>query len=117
MVNFLRGLTEVGLYSLAVNFTDEILLIASSIALALFPHINERQEQSLDTTLKTTRILSLFLIIILGISAILVRPAILYFFGASFAGSLPPFYILTLAIYFLSICTIISQFFASKGFP
>jgi O-antigen/teichoic acid export membrane protein len=111
MINFLKELGDVGLYSLAVNFTDEILLIASSIALALFPHINEKPEQSLEITLKTTRILSLFLIIILTMSAIF------YFFGKNFMGSLPSFYILTLAIYFLSICTIISQFFASKSFP
>lgn len=117
MINFLKELGDVGLYSLAVNFTDEILLIASSIALALFPHINEKPEQSLEITLKTTRILSLFLIIILTMSAILIKPVIFYFFGKNFMGSLPSFYILTLAIYFLSICTIISQFFASKSFP
>jgi len=117
LINALKTIGDVGLYSLAVNFTDEIMLIASSISLALFPYINERQEQSLETTLKTARLLSLFLIIVLSISIIFAKPVILYFFGAQFVGSITSFYILAIAIYFLSLCTIISQFFASKGFP
>lgn len=117
LINALKTIGDVGLYSLAVNFTDEIMLIASSISLALFPYINERQEQSLETTLKTARLLSLFLIIVLSISIIFAKPVILYFFGTQFAGSLTSFYILAIAVYFLSLCTIISQFFASKGFP
>ncbi len=117
IINALRNLNDVGLYSLAVNFTDEIFLIASSISLVLFPHISENQNQSLETTLKVTRTLSLFLIIILTIAMICAKPIILYLFGNNFADSIKPFYILSIAIYFLSLCTILSQFFASKEFP
>ncbi len=117
LINYFRGLKEVGLYSLAVGFGDGILLLASSIALVLFPKITENREKSLEMTLKVTRMTSFILGIILFMSFILARWFIPMVFGTKFEASLPAFYILLPAIYFWSINNFLTQFFASKGYP
>lgn len=117
LLNYFRGLQEVGWYSLAVGFCDGILLITSSIALVLFPKITENQEQGLETTLKVTRLSSFLLIIILVLSSIFGKYLVLLLFGKDFINSLLPFYILLPAIYFWAINNFLSQFFASKGYP
>lgn len=117
LLNYFRGLQEVGWYSIAVGFCDGILLISSSIALVLFPKITENQEQGLETTLKVTRLSSLLLIIILGFSFLFGRYVVVFLFGKEFVNSLLPLYILLPAIYFWGINNFLNQFFASKGYP
>jgi len=117
LVNLFRGLKEVGLYSVAVGFADAILLIVSSTALVLFPKITENQEQSLDTTFKVSRVISFIIGTIVIISFIFARWLIPLLFGINFVASLPAFYILLPAIYFWSITSFLTQFFASKGYP
>jgi len=116
-VNLFRGLQEVGLYSLAVGFGDNILLLVSSAALVLFPKITENQDQGLDTTLKVSRVISFIIGIIIIFSLIFAIWFIPLVFGESFRASLPAFYILLPAIYFWSINSFLTQFFASKGYP
>ena len=117
ILNYFRGLEEVGWYSLAVGFCDGILLLISSITLVLFPKIIENQEQGLETTLKVSRITSLALFVIIIFSYLFGKPIILLLFGEQFLNSILPLYILLPAIYFLAITNFLSQFFASKGFP
>jgi len=116
-VNLFRGLQEVGLYSLAVGFSDGILLIISSITLVLFPKISENQEQSLDTTLKVSRFSSLIVAFIIFLTLIFGKYAILLLFGLAFIKSILPLFILLPAIYFLGINSFLTQFFASRGYP
>jgi len=116
-VNLFRGLADVGLYSVAVGFADGILLIVSSVTLVLFPKITENQEQSLDTTLKVSRVISFIIGTIVVFSFIFGRWFIPLVFGESFRASLPAFYVLLPAIYFWAINSFLTQFFASKGYP
>lgn len=117
LLNYFRGLQEVGWYSLAVGFCDGILLITSSIALVLFPKITENQRQSLEMTLKVSRVVSFLVGTIIIFSFLCASWFIPLVFGVSFKASLPAFYILLPAIYFWSITSFITQFFASKGYP
>ncbi len=117
ILNYFRGLQEVGWYSLAVGFCDGILLIISSIALVLFPKITENQETGIETTLKVSRFSSLFLITIIIFSFFFTKPVIIFLFGYQFINSLLPLYILLPAIYFWGINNFLSQFFGSKGYP
>ena len=117
LLNLFRGLKEVGLYSISTNFADAILLIVSSTSLVLFPKITENQEQSLDTTFKVSRVISLIIGTIVIISFIFARWLIPLLFGINFTASLPAFYILLPAIYFWSITSVLLQYFASKGLP
>ena len=117
LVNVLRGLQEVGYYSLATGFADAILLLISSITLVLFPKISENQEQSLDVTLKVSRFSSLIVAFIIFLTLIFGKYAILLLFGPAFIKSILPLFILLPAIYFWGINSFLTQFFASRGYP
>ena len=117
ILNYFRGLEEVGLYSLAVGFCDGILLLVSSITLVLFPKITENQEQALDLTLKVCRITSFIVGLIILICFIFGKLFISLIFGNQFLASLPAFYILLPAAYFWSLISFLTQFLASKGIP
>ncbi|MGC8979340.1 MAG: polysaccharide biosynthesis C-terminal domain-containing protein [Caldisericum sp.] len=116
-VNYFRGFREVGYYSLAVGFCDGIILIISSIALVLFPKITENKQLSMETTLKVSRLSSLFLITVIIFAFLFSKTVINLFFGSQFINSLLPLYILLPAIYFWSITNLLNQFFASQGYP
>jgi O-antigen/teichoic acid export membrane protein len=117
LINVFRGLYDVGLYSLAVSFSDGILLIVSSITLVLLPKITAEQNQSSEFTLRIARLVSVIMIFILFCSFIGARFVIKFLFGDSFLPSLLPFYILLPAIYFWSLSSILTQLFVSKGYP
>ncbi len=117
ILNYFRGLEEVGWYSIATSFCDGILLLVSSITLVLFPKITENQDQALDITLKVSRIISFIvgLIVILGL--IFGKLFISLIFGKNFIAALPAFYILLPATYFWALTSLLTQFCASKGYP
>jgi len=117
LINYFKGLQETGLYSLAVGFGDGILLFVTSVALVLFPKINEDQNHGTEIVLRVSRFISLSVGIIILFTFIFAKLFIEKIFGLSFMSVLSPLYILLPAIYFWSITNIISQWFASKGFP
>jgi O-antigen/teichoic acid export membrane protein len=44
MLAVMKGISDVGLYSVATNFIDEFLLISASASLVIFPLINKEKE-------------------------------------------------------------------------
>ncbi len=117
LINLFRGLEETGLYSLPVSFCDAILLIVSSTGLVLFPKITENQGIGLETTLKVSRVVTFITSIVIISGLIFGGWFIPFIFGENFRASVPVFYILLFAVYFWSVNSLLSQFFASKGYP
>jgi len=112
ILNYFRGTTEAGLYSIAANFVDGIILLPSIIALLLLPKAIENLGQSGGLIAKTARISVIIIgIICLGV-VILVRPAINFMFGSMFDRSFIPLLILIPGAFFWSLGNIISQYFA-----
>ena len=111
ILNYFRGTTETGFYSLAANFVDGLILLPSIIALLLIPKATENLEQSGKLIAKTTRISFIIIGMICLGTVILGRPAINFMFGSLFDKSFIPLLILIPGAFFLSIATIISQYF------
>lgn len=116
-VNIFLNMREVGLYSVAVNFADAIVLISNAIGLVLFPQIAANPEGGLKITLKITRLLFALLIVVSIAIFIFAKPFIILFFGLAFQPSILSVYILTIAAGIWSITSILSLYFASQGFP
>ena len=115
ILNYFRGAAEVGLYSVAVNFIDGILLLPSIIALMLFPKATQNLSQSGELVAKTIRI-SIIIIgfICLGV-AILGRPTIDLLFGMSFDKSFIPLLILIPGAFFFALSNIIMSYFTANN--
>ncbi len=115
ILNYFRGAAETGLYSVAASFIDAFLVLPSIIALLLIPKATENLGQSGDIVAKVSRI-SIIIVAVICFGAIFLgRPAINIVFGSAFDKSFIPLLILVPGAFFLSIGTIISQYFTAHN--
>lgn len=117
MLSVMKGITDVGLYSVATNFIDEFLLISASASLVIFPLINKERELSIYWVRKISQSISVIMLLIITFSLVFGRLLIILLFGKQFSLSAGPFHILLIAMYFWAILSILTQFFASKNYP
>ena len=96
----MRGLNDVGLYSIATNFFDGMNLLASSIALVLFPLMSENKNNNYAILRKGLRIIMIIMIPTILLVMVLIKPIIALLFGPAFLPSVGAFYILSLALIF-----------------
>jgi len=100
LVNTFLDLKDVGLYSVAVNLSESLLLITNATSLVLFPQITSKPEDGLKMTLRASKIVSLLMIISFAVIYLLAKPLVNILFGSQFKGSLPSLYILMPASFF-----------------
>jgi len=115
ILNYFRGTTETGLYSIATNFVDGIFLLPSIIALLLLPKAVENLGQSGELVAKTARISAIVIGVICLGAVILGRPAINFMFGSLFDKSFIPLLILIPGAYFYSLAQILVQYFTAHN--
>jgi len=115
ILNYFRGSVETGLYSIAANFVDGIILLPSIIALLLLPKAVENLGQSGELITKTARISAIIIGIICLSTVILGRPAINFMFGSIFDKSFIPLLILIPGVYFYSLTQILVQYFIAHN--
>lgn len=117
MLNIMKGLETVGLYSIATNFFDGMNLLASSTALVLFPLMSEKHTDSYNILKKGLKLVFFAIIPIAIFAIIIIKPAVLILFGKEFLPSVVPFCILSVSLIFWSMISIINQYYASLKFP
>ena len=117
MVNFFKGTAGSGLYSLASTFGDIFFILPFSIVTVMFPVINEEEGLKKESVAKYSR-LSLIPILILALGTLLfIKPLIGFLYGQEFLLAAQPIFLLLPGLVFLSIATILSQYFLSTGYP
>jgi len=115
ILNYFKGTTETGLYSIAANFVDGVFILPSIIALLLLPKATENLGKSGELVAKTTRISAIIIGIICLGAVILGRPAINFMFGSIFDKSFIPLLILIPGALFWSLGNIITQYFTAHN--
>jgi len=117
MVNFFKGVTEAGFYSLVSSFGDIFFILPFSIATVIFPKINVEDKSKKKSIAKYSRI-SLFLVFLMAIGALLfIRPVIGLLFGEEFLVSARPIILLLPGLIAWSVAGILGQYFFSIGYP
>lgn len=117
MLSVMKGVKDVGFYSVATNFIDAMLLLSASASSVVFPLISHNLEKSIYYIKKITGWISISSLGIVILSWIFGRAFIILFFGEQFAISVAPFFILLIAMYFWSLLSIVTQFFAANNYP
>lgn len=117
ILNIYRGVSEVGIYSVATNFFDAINLITASIALVLFPQMSSNIKDGYKILRSGLKLTSIFVIPAILVVAIFAKPLVLLIFGPSFISAIYPFVFLSIALVFWSLTVIINQYFSSIGIP
>jgi len=117
MVNYFLGASDVGVYSVAVNFGDLIYMLPATVGMILFPKVSSMKEGSWDFTWKVTKYTAVIMGTVCFAAAILIKPVVLLFFGKPFAGAIGAFLWLVSGIWALSINTVYMNYFAGRGMP
>tara|TARA_Y100000741_G_scaffold232251_1_gene177469 strand:- start:1342 stop:2244 length:903 start_codon:yes stop_codon:yes gene_type:complete len=117
-VNSLLSVSDLGLYSVSVNLSEFLLLIPSSIGVALFPHLSSQESKDrIETMSKIARLTSvLSLFASLGI-ILFARPFILIIFGEAFISSYIPTLLLLPGLVAMTLNFAYSNYLFSVGKP
>jgi O-antigen/teichoic acid export membrane protein len=112
------GKSEIGIYSVAVQFVDVLVVLPSTTAMVLFPNlvksdIEGQYAHALAVTWKTG-LLMLALCLSIGVATYWLVPML---FGDAFAPAVYVLWWMLPGVLVLSITTIISQYLAAQGMP
>jgi O-antigen/teichoic acid export membrane protein len=117
MVNYFNGVTEAGIYSVAVGFADLLYMLPIAIGTILFPRIARDQAGEGGLTLMACR----FAVVLMGAvclaAALLARPMIHLLYGSAFTDSVRPLLWLLPGVFVLSLETIVANDLAGRGYP
>jgi len=115
MVNFFRGATETGLYSLVSSFGDAFFLLPFSIALIILPKITQEEDKGNSVIQYFRFTLYLSLILAVGV-ALFIKPVIQLLFGVTFLPSAETILIILPGLICWSLVTILGQYFAATSY-
>jgi len=117
MLSTMKGMKEVGFYSVATNFIDAMLLLSASASAVIFPLISKENDKSVYYIKKFSGWMSVISILAIVLTLMFGSIFIQMFFGKQFVLSVKPLFILLIAMYFWSLLSIITQFFAANNYP
>ena len=119
LVKYYLGDQAVGFYSSAVQIIDQVAYLGVAVNSLLMPKLSAEKdpEERVRLTKRSFNHLAVLLLFACGGCFIFARYIVLILFGEDFLGSVEPFRLLLIAIFFLSIESSLAQYLASIGFP
>ncbi len=119
LVNYFRGATDTGYYSIAVSLADLVYLPPVVIGSMLFPRLAAMKDSTERRALTNASLVVTFGGMLLAVVAasLLGDFGVRLLFGAEFEPAVPAFLWLLPGILALSAYTVLSSFFAAIGFP
>ncbi|MGD0794011.1 MAG: flippase [Dehalococcoidales bacterium] len=117
MVNSMLGTEQAGIYSIATNAGDILLMIPASIGMILFPHVSAMSEGGWVHSKRVARATAIVMGAACIFVAIIARPFITFFYGQAFSRAADALLWLLPGVFFLSIETIIVMYLVATGLP
>jgi len=117
MLNYFLPKSEVGYYALAVNFTDALYMVSSSVSTVLFPKLSSfaTLEQKEDLMYKVLKFIIPIILILSGLVGVFAEHAVHILFGDGFMNSVSLIRGLLIASIAWGIGGIAFSFFASEN--
>jgi O-antigen/teichoic acid export membrane protein len=118
LVNYFLGTREAGVYSIAVQIADTILLLPVTIGMILMPRIAGTADGREDET--TARVLRHAAVLLGGLclaAAIAVGPVVRLLYGPAFAGAILATRLLLPGILALGLNGVLMNHFGGRGMP
>lgn len=117
LVNYFLGPTSTGIYSLAVQIGDMLLLLPLAIGTVFFPTAARMHAGRWGFMMRVLRKTALIMFLaVLGV-ALVGRVLIGFLYGEAFIGAATALRLLLPGILFLSINTVLNNFLAAEGMP
>jgi antigen flippase len=112
------GKAELGIYSVAVQFADALVILPATVAMVLFPGLlKDTSGQRFSRTMRTVAQVGLLmagLCVVTGFAAIWIVPAL---FGQAFSPAVQVLWWMLPGVFALSLTSIVSQYLAAMGAP
>jgi len=116
IVNRFRGAQAAGVYAIASQFSFLLIMLPGVVASLLFPRVAARQDESASYAMDVTRHTS-FVMLIICLAAALASFALPFVYGARFADATIQFLILLPGVFFISLESVLVQYFTGTGLP
>lgn len=109
---------EVGLYSIASQVFDVLLIVPSSVGLVLYPLLVRRHDTDLWLHVRRVALFTSALMLVLCLLAAFAAPFVLpLVFGVRYAGATPALWGLLPGVMAFSVVTLLSQYLVARSFP
>ncbi len=109
--------TEVGNYSVALQFMDVLGIVPSATALVLFPTLVRNRSDAWMSTLRNAAVVGVVLAVLSSATALIGPRLITTVFGAGFEGAADILLVLLPGVILVGMATVFSQFLIAVGFP
>ena len=118
LVNYFLGTAAAGVYSIAAQVADNLLLIPATIGLILLPRIaSEAPRNQSAVTARVTRHAALVMTVLCATAWVLAGPVISLLYGPGFREAIPATRWLLPGIWALGMNSILMQHFGGQGMP
>jgi O-antigen/teichoic acid export membrane protein len=117
LVNYFLGTAQAGVYAVAVNMTDLLMVFPTAVGTMLFPRISAQPgDDGLLTAAACRHTLAGMTILCVG-AGVLAQPLVHLLYGRAFGGAAIPFLLLLPGVLALSLETIFMNDLAGRGLP
>ena len=116
IVNRFRGAQDAGVYAIASQFSFLLIMLPGVIASLLFPRVAARRDEAAGYAIEVTRHTS-FVMMIVCLGAALASFALPLVYGRRFADATIQFLILLPGVFFISLESVLVQYFTGTGLP
>ena len=112
-----RDAREVGLYSVAAQIYDVLIIVPTSVGMVLFPALIRAEQDGWATTWRALFATMVIMTAGCAATALLARPVLPLVFGQAFAPAYPIVLALLPAAMLIAAVSVLSQYVVSRGFP
>lgn len=117
LLNYFKGSYEVGVYSIAVQMTNYLLIIPNALGPVFYSHWCKDENTKIESVLSTSRLIT-FSVIFMGIFLTAFgKYVLLVLFGRDFLVSVMPMTILIPGVILMTLNYTLFNWFSSKGKP
>jgi O-antigen/teichoic acid export membrane protein len=118
LVNYFRGTAEAGVYSIAVQIADTLLLLPVTIGIILMPRIaSQGTERPEEVTARVLRHTALLMTLLVGAAAAAVAPVVRLLYGSGFEGAILTTWCLLPGVWALGLNGVLMNHFSARGMP
>jgi len=118
LVNYFKGVGETGVYSIAVQIADTLLLLPVTVGMILLPRVaGERQDRQEGVTARVLRHTALLMTALCAAVFVLVDPVVRLLYGPGFEGAILATRCLLPGVWALGLNGVLMNHFGGQGMP
>ena len=117
LVNYFLGAADAGIYSVAVNLSDLLLVFPEAVGAMLFPRVSAQRADDGTLTAAACRHTAAGMALLCGGAGVVVPVLIVFFYGSAFGSAATPFLLLLPGVLALSLEMILMNDLAGRGLP